>query len=71
MLWKTLQKKIESILVFLEEQMLEKSTLVNALTGQEISIVSQEKGTTTDVVKKKYGIVWLWCSCSCRYCGFR
>lgn len=29
-----------------------KSTLVNALTGQEISIVSQERGTTTDVVKK-------------------
>lgn len=29
-----------------------KSTIVNALTGQEVSIVSQEKGTTTDVVKK-------------------
>ena len=29
-----------------------KSTLVNALTGQEISIVSHERGTTTDVVKK-------------------
>lgn len=29
-----------------------KSTLVNALTGQDISIVSQERGTTTDVVKK-------------------
>ena len=29
-----------------------KSTLVNALTGQEVAIVSQEKGTTTDVVKK-------------------
>ncbi|MEE0881808.1 MAG: [FeFe] hydrogenase H-cluster maturation GTPase HydF [Bacteroidales bacterium] len=29
-----------------------KSTIVNALTGQDISIVSQERGTTTDVVKK-------------------
>ena len=29
-----------------------KSTLVNALTGQNVSIVSQERGTTTDVVKK-------------------
>ena len=29
-----------------------KSTLVNALTGQEISIVSDKSGTTTDSVKK-------------------
>ena len=29
-----------------------KSTLVNALTGQQISIVSPIEGTTTDIVKK-------------------
>ncbi len=29
-----------------------KSTIVNALVGQEISIVSSQSGTTTDVVKK-------------------
>ncbi len=29
-----------------------KSSLVNAITGQELSIVSEIKGTTTDPVKK-------------------
>ena len=29
-----------------------KSSLLNALTGQSVSIVSEEKGTTTDVVEK-------------------
>ncbi|MBQ9313000.1 MAG: [Bacteroidales bacterium] len=36
-----------------------KSTLINTLTGQNTSIVSQQKGTTTDIVKKTielYGI---------------
>ncbi|MGL5069609.1 MAG: [FeFe] hydrogenase H-cluster maturation GTPase HydF [Sarcina sp.] len=34
-----------------------KSSLMNALTGQEISIVSSEKGTTTDSVKKAMEIL--------------
>lgn len=29
-----------------------KSSLVNAVTGQQVSIVSNVKGTTTDAVKK-------------------
>ena len=29
-----------------------KSSVVNAVTGQEMSLVSQVKGTTTDPVKK-------------------
>ena len=29
-----------------------KSSLVNAVTGQDISVVSDVKGTTTDAVKK-------------------
>lgn len=31
-----------------------KSSLLNALTGQEVSIVSPVKGTTTDPVKKPW-----------------
>ncbi|MGL4450107.1 MAG: [FeFe] hydrogenase H-cluster maturation GTPase HydF [Sarcina sp.] len=34
-----------------------KSSLMNCLTGQEVSIVSQEKGTTTDSVKKAMEIL--------------
>ncbi|MDR2836497.1 MAG: [FeFe] hydrogenase H-cluster maturation GTPase HydF [Bacteroidales bacterium] len=34
-----------------------KSSLINALTGQEISIVSEQKGTTTDPVKRSYEIL--------------
>ena len=34
-----------------------KSSVVNALTGQEVSIVSDHKGTTTDPVKKAMEIV--------------
>ncbi|MBQ8824263.1 MAG: 50S ribosome-binding GTPase, partial [Ruminococcus sp.] len=34
-----------------------KSSLLNAVTGQEISIVSEIKGTTTDPVKKAMEIL--------------
>lgn len=34
-----------------------KSSFVNALIGQEVSIVSAEKGTTTDPVKRSYEIL--------------
>ena len=34
-----------------------KSSLINALTGQEVSIVSEEAGTTTDVVNKPYELL--------------
>ncbi|MDD2192746.1 MAG: 50S ribosome-binding GTPase, partial [Bacteroidales bacterium] len=33
-----------------------KSTLINKLVGQEISIVSSQAGTTTDTVKKSMEI---------------
>ena len=33
-----------------------KSSLINALTGQDISIVSDVAGTTTDLVKRSYEI---------------
>lgn len=34
-----------------------KSSLINSLTGQQISIVSDEKGTTTDPVKRSFEIL--------------
>ena len=34
-----------------------KSSLINALTGQDISIVSPEAGTTTDAVAKPYELL--------------
>ena len=34
-----------------------KSSLINALTGQEVAIVSPEAGTTTDVVAKPYELL--------------
>lgn len=34
-----------------------KSTLLNCITGQEVSIVSPEKGTTTDAVIKTYELI--------------
>lgn len=34
-----------------------KSSLINALTGQEVAIVSDEKGTTTDAVVKAYELI--------------
>ena len=34
-----------------------KSSLINTLTGQDISIVSEEKGTTSDPVKRSYEIL--------------
>lgn len=34
-----------------------KSSLINALTGQEVAIVSDEKGTTTDAVAKAYELI--------------
>ena len=33
-----------------------KSSLINALTGQNIAIVSEVAGTTTDLVKRSYEI---------------
>ncbi len=32
-----------------------KSSIINAITGQNISVVSEFKGTTTDTVKKDNG----------------
>ncbi len=34
-----------------------KSTLLNALTGQDVAIVSQERGTTTDPVRRGYELL--------------
>ena len=40
------------ILAFLEEEIAGKSSVVNAVTGQELAVVSDTKGTTTDPVYK-------------------
>ena len=40
-----------------------KSSLLNAFTAQNLAIVSDVKGTTTDPVYKKYGVVATWACC--------
>ena len=40
----------EYILVFLADEMPESRSVVNAVTGQELAVVSDTKGTTTDPV---------------------
>ena len=47
-----------------------KSSLINALTNQEVAIVSSEPGTTTDPVFKSMEL-YLWTSSFYRYCWFR
>lgn len=42
----------EYILVFLAEEMAGKSSVVKAVTDQELAVVSDTKGTTTDPVSK-------------------
>jgi len=37
-----------------------KSSLVNAVTGQELSVVSDVKGTTTEPREKGHGTVTSW-----------
>lgn len=44
-----------------------KSSLVNAVTGQDLSVVSNMKGTTTDPVKKSMELLPLRTSCDNRY----
>lgn len=46
-----------------------KSSLINALAGQPVSIVSDFKGTTTDPVKKSNGAPSAGTCCSDRYSG--
>ena len=38
-----------------------KSSIINAITGQNISVVSEFKGTTTDTVKKTMELSILFC----------
>lgn len=47
-----------------------KSSLINALANQEISIVSEVSGTTTDPVKKSNGDPWDRTVCARRYRRF-
>lgn len=44
-----------------------KSSIVNAITNQEMSVVSDIKGTTTDAVKKSMELLPLRTSCNYRY----
>ena len=44
-----------------------KSSLVNAVTGQDLSVVSDIKGTTTDPVKKSMELLPLRTSYNHRY----
>ncbi len=46
-----------------------KSSLVNAVTNQELSVVSDVKGTTTDPVKKSMELLPLRTSYNNRYTG--
>lgn len=46
-----------------------KSSLINAITGQDLAIVSEVKGTTTDPVKKSNGTLASRTGCSDRYAG--
>ncbi|MDD5583319.1 MAG: [FeFe] hydrogenase H-cluster maturation GTPase HydF [Candidatus Marinimicrobia bacterium] len=45
------------IITFLGRRNVGKSSLINAIAGQEIAIVSEEPGTTTDPVAKAYELI--------------
>lgn len=64
MLMDKAEKKEKKYVGFFGRCNVGKSSLINALTGQSVSIVSEESGTTTDVVRKSmelfgYGAVVL------------
>ena len=44
-----------------------KSSLVNVVTNQDLSVVSEIKGTTTDLVKKSMELLPLRTCCDNRY----
>lgn len=47
-------RSMRSIITFIGRRNAGKSSLINAITGQEVAIVSDEAGTTTDAVAKPY-----------------
>lgn len=50
-------RALRSIISFVGRRNAGKSSLINAITGQEVAIVSAEPGTTTDAVAKPYELI--------------
>lgn len=50
-------RSLRSVISFIGRCNAGKSSLINAITGQEIAIVSEQPGTTTDAVAKPYELI--------------
>ena len=53
----TAPRALRCIIALIGRRNAGKSSLINALTGQEVAIVSAQPGTTTDAVAKPYELL--------------